>query len=189
MKYKRITDSDVAWLAEFVFPRIEKSRSVGKAIEVAAKEHGFAKGTFSRKYYQWQKMFYSNPQNAGYGNLFCNGIRPKWFTEALAQPLNGSSRSCYAISSFESFKEAHARANAGPKCKEPKLKQLYSLFRFLSDHPIVFHWDSVVRHVATLLPEYKGKRPSSIADDLYRLYKMGALVINPPLFLGAPIKD
>lgn len=189
MKYKKISDNELAWLATFVFPRIEKSHSVGKAIEATAKEHGYAKGTFSRKYYQWQKSIYSSQQNDGFGNLFCNGIRPKWFTEALTQPLNVSSRSCYAISSFESFKDAHARANSGIKCKEPKLKQLYSLFCFLSDNPIVFHWDSVARHVAGLLPEYKGKKPSSIADDLYRLYKMGALVINPPFFQGAPIRD
>lgn len=184
VKYKKISDSDLVWLATTVFPRIEMSHSVGKAIETAAKEYGYAKGSFRRKYYQWQKAVYSNSQNGGFGNLFCNGIRPKWFTEALARPLKESHSICYAISSFESFKHAHESANRGPKCKESKLKQLYALFCFLSNHPIVFHWDSVARHVAGLLPEYKGKRPSAIADDLYRLYKMGALVINPPPFIA-----
>lgn len=183
MRSKPLDYTEAARLALEVFPKTELRKPITLALQQTAQEEGYAAGTFRKMFYAWQKAMVSCPPDGGISSILHSNDRSKVFTKTLLQPLKEIRRRCCTVYSYESFVMAHADANPGPKCKENKLRQLYSLYRYLSERPIVFHWDSIAEHVA-ILPMYQGKKASAIMDDLFQLYKMGVLIITPPLELG-----
>jgi len=182
MKNKVFTYNEAIHLALEVFPMIATRKPIREALAQAAKEEGYSEGSFRRRFYAWDKAMMSHPSDGGILAVLKPSERTKEFTSALRLPLTGKSRFCRTVLSYESFVSAYDETNHFmPRCKESKLKRLYELFRFLSEHPIVFHWETIVQDVRAFIKEYKDVRHNTIADDLFLLYKMGVLIVNPPL--------
>ena len=182
MRGKRFTYDEAEHLALEVFPRIARRTPITETLAQVAKEEGYAEGSFRRRFYAWDKAMMDHPSDGGVAAVFKPSQRTTPFTKALSLPLQSQHRSCYAVYSFESFVAAYDyRNHYMVRCKKSKLRRLYELYKFLSDHPTVFHWDTITKTVRACINDYKHVKPNVIADDLFTLYEIGVLIIDPPL--------
>ena len=182
MKNTKLTYDEAAYLALEVFPRIAHLKPISEVLVRTAKEEGYAEGSFRRRFYAWDKAMMSHPKDGGVVAVLMPTERSRTFTKELSIPLNTNHRSCYTVWSYESFLAAYDRSNHYmTRCKESKLKRLYALYKFLSERPSVFHWGTISTTVKACLDEYKGVRSRVVADDLFVLYKIGVLILDPPI--------
>lgn len=182
MNKKRFTFNEASHLALEVFPKIENRKPISEVLAQAAKEEGYSEGSFRRRFYAWDKAMMAHPSDGGISAVLNPSRRTTEFTKALTRPLELNHRSCYTVWSYESFVAAYdCRNHFMTRCRESKLQRLYELYKFLSDRPTVFHWDTIATTVKACINAYKHVKPSTIADDLFTLYEIGVVILDPPL--------